>query len=170
MVQEINFYDNILYYEERGDLACWKLKGDFMKTYTSTEEMSKFKEYKYQKIESLNIPQIKKIKKISLYNKNNEYIEIDKETGRLIYYDKVTYRVCNNEKWYNAKVAFYLPYLHIDLLEKVVNCFDDKSMNFHIAKFIHKTCNTPLIEIDVDYLSRIVEVYREWLKSNKEGV
>ena len=169
MVQEINFYDNTLYYEERGDLACWKLKGDFMKTYTSTEEMSKIKEYEYQQIETLTLPEIKKKKKIKIYNKNAHYIGIDKENGRIIYYDKSQYRICNKEGWNKTPIAYYLPCLHIDLLEKIVNCYDDKSMNFHIARFIHKNCNTPLIEIDVDYLSFIIGVYRDWLKGDRNG-
>lgn len=167
MIKQIKFYGVDIYYLEKGELVYWRLKDDFLKRINLREDFQPFLEYEYQEIKNLNLEDLSKIKKLKIYNKNNQYIGIDKSNGRIIYYDKSRYRILKKENLTKIPVAFYLPYLDIDSLERVSDCINDSGLNFWITKIIYKNCNTKYTEIDENTLEFIIKEYRNYLKSNK---
>lgn len=167
-MKELDFYKIKIYYVINGEIVYWRLKDDIMKRISLLDNFKPFLEYKFQDIETLNLKQLSKIKKIKIFNKDNQYLGIDKSNDRIIYYDKTRYKLCREKSYDTIPIAFYLPYLHMDLLERVADCVNDNGLNFWIARLIYKNCNNNKAEMDMDTLIFIIKEYRKYIKGEKK--
>lgn len=154
----IDFYGKEVLYSIRDNEVCWKLKGDIFKRYTDLHWFNANILGKENTVQSLTYMEVDKIKKVKVWNKDNQYIGIDKSNGRIIYYDKTRYKLAKSEGYVKAKVSFYLP--HIDI-ETLLWVFDESL--FEVANVILGSCNTDEVEIDIDTLIFI-------LRKVKDGV
>lgn len=154
----IDFYGKEVLYSIRDNEVCWKLKGDIFKRYTDLHWFDVNILWKDNTVQSLTYMEVDKIKKVKVWNKDNQYIGIDKSNGRIVYYDKTRYKLAKSEGYVKAKVSFYLPHIDIDTLLEVF----DGSL-FEVANVILGSCNTDEVEIDIDTLIFI-------LRKVKDGV
>ena len=155
-INRIGFYGKEILYSIRDEEVCWKIKGDIFKRYTDSNWFNMNILGKNSTVQSLTYMEVDKIKKAKVWNKDNQYIGIDKSNGRIIYYDKTRYKLAKSEGYVKAKVSFYLPYIDIETLLEIF----DGSL-FDVANVLLGSCNTEDIEMDIDTLVFILRKVKE---------
>ncbi|MGL5458962.1 MAG: hypothetical protein ACRDBY_05055 [Cetobacterium sp.] len=155
-INRIDFYGKEILYSIRDEEVCWKIKGDIFKRYTDLRWFNLNILGKDNTVQSLTYMEVDKIKKVKVWNRDNQYIGIDKSNGRIVYYDKTRYKLAKSEGYVKAKVSFYLP--HIDI-ETLLEVFDGSL--FEVANVLLGSCNTEDIEMDIDTLVLILRKVKE---------